>query len=186
MKKTVFALSLIGLCSLLTSIASAETDITLSGDTFYLSCPRELQGKAQWSATENAAELTCQLKPGRANWAYLNVKVPAGVIPAEAKSIQIKMQLVIPDNMTLSVAMEENGFSYELTGLKVESGEWGTLTLPLDKFQAAAWNRKADDNNKLDPDQCRTILIGIAGTPAAAAADKMNARILIKKITFLP
>jgi|GEM_PF-2607417 len=167
------------------SVRAEEKTLPLAADSFTLSCPAEVAGAAQWKAAESAAELSCPLSGQQVDWAYLSFRLPPQTVPGDAKSVRIRMKAEVPDGILIAVALETDGNAHELTGLKVESGHWGTLTLPFSEFKPAAWNRAGATAAKFVPQQARTLLIGITGKPAATQATA-TARLLVRQITFLP
>lgn len=164
--------------------AQEQFSLPVEKDSFYLSAPSTNPGRVFWNDADHSAVFECHPRAAKFNWGYVAFNIPAEKLDSSITTVRITLKAELPAGLTVTIALAEENLSYDLSGIQVEPGEWGTLSLPLNKFKPSSWNRKADDNLHLDPDQCRTILVGFAGRPAAP--NPTAARIAVKEIVFLP
>lgn len=164
--------------------AQEQFNLPVQKNSFYLSASSTNPGRVFWNDADSSAVYECHPRTAKFNWGYIAFNIPAEKLDSSIRTVRITLKVELPDGLTVTIAMAEENLSYDLSTIQVEPGEWGTLTLPLNKFKPSSWNRKADDNRHLDPDQCRTILVGFSGLPAAP--NPAAVRIAVKEIVFLP
>ncbi|HOX38622.1 MAG TPA: hypothetical protein PL033_11585 [Candidatus Brocadiia bacterium] len=114
---------------------------------------------------------------------YLIPSVPIPATDLEGfKSLRLTYKATLPKGIAglLVMLQEDSGCQYMAVPMPPASEEWRTLIIPLKDFKLGDWSR--DANNRLDPAQARSIMVGAHGTAAAAG----DGAIRVIDVEFLP
>lgn len=185
MSKILCAVLGIACAGLLFQASAAEIyPVKISGSNLHISKPGYVKGKVFFDFISQTAVLNFTADPKRHNWAYICVKMPAEAPGKGYRAVQFTYRTRLPEGVKLISVMDEFGHAYDCTKLSLSRDKWTTATLSLRKYRFSSWNRKKDENKRLDTDKIKTVLLGITGR-VKKGTEQLDGTLELKSVTFL-